>query len=236
MAARTPRTASGARIPDARAPLSRPAAREQMILAAERLFAERGIGAVSLREIGAAASQRNNNAAQYHFGTKRGLVEAIVEHRMRPINERRLALLAEVDAAGRGTELRALVEIFVLPFAAFVAAHGTYWARFLAQASSEPDVDIRAVLDRPEMSGLQEVMRRFDAALRDLPPVVRVHRLELAQTLLVHAGSRWEREGGTARRHGESTELLASDLVDAIVGLLAAPASADTRRVLRRAR
>src|SRR5262249_6285400 len=105
----SPRRASGA------AP--RPDAREQMILAAERLFAERGIGAVSLREIGAAANQRNNGAAQYHFGTKRGLVDAIVEYRMRPINERRLALLDEADAAGRGADLRALVEVLVFPFA-----------------------------------------------------------------------------------------------------------------------
>src|SRR5439155_5960126 len=92
----------------ARPAKARPAAGEQMILAAERLFAERGIGAVSLREIGSAAGQRNNGAAQYHFGTKRGLVDAIVEYRMQPINERRVALLAEIDAAGRGSELRAL--------------------------------------------------------------------------------------------------------------------------------
>src|ERR1051326_9079064 len=88
-----------------------------MILAAERLFAERGIAAVSLREIGAAAGQRNNSAAQYHFGSKQGLVDAVVEHRMGPINERRLALLADLDTSGRGSDLRALVEALVEPFA-----------------------------------------------------------------------------------------------------------------------
>ncbi len=61
--------------------MKRPPAREQMILAAERLIAERGIDAVSLREIGATAGQRNNSAAQYHFGTKEGLVAAIYEYR-----------------------------------------------------------------------------------------------------------------------------------------------------------
>jgi AcrR family transcriptional regulator len=215
---------------------ARPDAREAMILVAERLFAERGIGDVSLREIGAAAGQRNNGAAQYHFGSKRGLVDAIIEHRMQPINEQRLALLGEIDTAGRGAELRALVEVLVLPFAGFVAEHGTYWARFLAQASTEPDADPRVAIGRPEMQGFHEVTRRLERALRALPPAVRRDRLELAFTLLVHAGSRWERTAAERARGRMATALLAANLVDAIVGVLAAPVSDETRRTLRRKR
>jgi AcrR family transcriptional regulator len=232
MAARTPRSASSrpatarssarSAVPPSASP--RRDAREQMILAAERLFAERGIGAVSLREIGAAAGQRNNGAAQYHFGSKRGLVDAIVEYRMRPVNERRLELLAAADAAGRGEDLRALVEVLVLPFAEFVSAPETSWARFLEQAATEPDVDIAAVVQRPAMRGLREVLRRLDAALRDLPPHVRRSRIELAQILLVHAGAGWEREASQAPRgRGMGPAPLALDLVDATVGLLSAP-------------
>jgi len=218
----------------ARPAKTRPAAGEQMILAAERLFAERGIGAVSLREIGAAAGQRNNGAAQYHFGTKRGLIDAIVEYRMRPINERRVALLGEIDAAGRGGELRALVEVLVLPFAAYVAEHGTHWARFLAQASAEPDIALEEVLDRPEMRGLHEVSRRIEAVLRPLPAAVRRYRLELAGTLLVHAGASWERAALRRPARAARTAPLAADLVDAIVGLLLAPASRAAQRPPRR--
>ena len=43
-----------------------------MMLAGEQLFAERGFRGVSLREIGLAAGQRNNSAAQYHFGSRLG--------------------------------------------------------------------------------------------------------------------------------------------------------------------
>ena len=46
---------------------------QRMIVVAERLFAERGIEAVSLREVGAACGLRNNSAAQYHFGSRTGL-------------------------------------------------------------------------------------------------------------------------------------------------------------------
>uniref|UniRef100_UPI0035C6F61D TetR family transcriptional regulator n=5 Tax=Nocardia seriolae TaxID=37332 RepID=UPI0035C6F61D len=48
-------------------------ARERIILAAEQLIAERG-PAVPLRDIAAAAGQRNNSAIQYHFGSRDGLV------------------------------------------------------------------------------------------------------------------------------------------------------------------
>jgi AcrR family transcriptional regulator len=58
-----------------------------MILAAEQPFAENGVDGVSLREIAVAAGQRNNSAAQYHFGTKQGLVEAVFDYQ-RPASAR----------------------------------------------------------------------------------------------------------------------------------------------------
>jgi AcrR family transcriptional regulator len=56
-----------------------PSTKEQIVLAAEGLFAERGIEGVSLRQIGAAAGNGNNSAVQYHFGTKERLVQAVFE-------------------------------------------------------------------------------------------------------------------------------------------------------------
>ena len=57
-------------------------ARGALLDAAERLFAERGIEAVSLRDVCTAAGQRNHSAAQYHFGDRRGVVAAVFERRM----------------------------------------------------------------------------------------------------------------------------------------------------------
>jgi AcrR family transcriptional regulator len=54
-------------------------ARTAMVDAAERLMAERGIAAVSLREVQDAAEQRNKSAAHYHFGSREGLIRAIIE-------------------------------------------------------------------------------------------------------------------------------------------------------------
>jgi AcrR family transcriptional regulator len=48
--------------------------RTRIKVAAQRLFAQRGIDGVSVRDIVAAAGQRNNGSLNYYFRTKEALV------------------------------------------------------------------------------------------------------------------------------------------------------------------
>src|SRR5947209_14121376 len=94
--------------------------REKLVLVAERLFAERGIDAVSLREIGELAGQRNTAAIQYHFGGRDGLMRAIFDYRAHAIGARRNDLMEKAvtsTAPGERERLRQLVEALVLPLA-----------------------------------------------------------------------------------------------------------------------
>ena len=72
-----------------------PSSKEQIVLTAERLFAEHGIDGISLRQIGQAAGNANNSAVQYHFGTKDNLIQAIFEYRLPYLTRRRELLVAE---------------------------------------------------------------------------------------------------------------------------------------------
>ncbi len=63
---------------------------------AERLFEQKGIAAVSLRQIVIAAGQRNLSAAHDHFGSGEGLIHVVVERRMRTIDANRLGYRAMV--------------------------------------------------------------------------------------------------------------------------------------------
>src|SRR6478609_1182246 len=83
--------------------------RIRLIETAEQLFAERGIEAVSLRDVCAAAGQRNHSAAQYHFGSRAGLVRAVFEHRMGVVNARRHAALDATAADDTAAIVAALV-------------------------------------------------------------------------------------------------------------------------------
>ena len=195
-----------------------------MIDAAERLIAEQGIAACSLREVQALAGQRNKSAAQYHFGSHDGLVEAIVETRMAPVNAQRLAMIERLDADGRGHDLRSLVEVLVDPLAdATLGRPGSAYARFLAQVLADPKTS--AVVGRHLQAESFRVARQRLADLLDgVPDELRAVRIERAVGLVIISLAAWEGTPGSPAR--------VADLVDACVAVLRAPLSARTRAAL----
>lgn len=79
--------------------------------AAEKLFADKGFHATSLRDITAGA-EVNLAAVNYHFHSKDSLIDAVVARRIAPINRRRLELL---DNAGPHPSVEQIAEAFVSP-------------------------------------------------------------------------------------------------------------------------
>jgi AcrR family transcriptional regulator len=204
--------------------------REALIDAAERLFGERGINAVSLREVAVAAGQRNNSAVRYQFGSRHGLVDAIFAHRMARIDERRRAMLF---AAGPGPGPRRLLEAFVFPLAESIGHdEGVSWyARFLRQVVFDPGFDAFGPPRMEVTRGLQTVVEKLRAQLKDLPVPIADRRLLQVAQLVVHALADHE----TQMAHGSAvlpTPLLAADLVDCAEAVLTAPVSADTEHEL----
>jgi AcrR family transcriptional regulator len=82
-----------------------------LMRAAEQLFAQQGVDRVSLREIAIAAGQRNVSAATYHFGSKRELIEAILERHTLPIQDGWDPVLAN----GQPPTLQQLIQLLVKP-------------------------------------------------------------------------------------------------------------------------
>ena len=104
-----------------------------MIEVAERLFAERGIDAVSSAEIIEAAGQRNKNAVNYHFGSRDGLVTAIAEYRSASLSTRRSELLDELRTQGRERDALAVCATLVMPLAELLDDPGNNFLGFLAR-------------------------------------------------------------------------------------------------------
>lgn len=211
------------------------ATRHQILVAAERLVGERGIAALSLREAAGTAGARNNSAAQYHFGTKDGLIDAIFELRMGTINEERLARLDAADADGRGDDVAALVEALVVPLVEAMgeAPQSSWYGRFLAEFTADPQATARlADVDRGVMTGLRRVIAGMEAHLHSLPAPIRRQRIDLAIRMTILATAEYERRRDAGRLEAGAPALLAAGLCDAVIGLLDAPVSASTAHLL----
>ena len=83
--------------------------REQILDAAEALFAEHGYAATSLRELTAAAGV-NLAAVNYHFGGKEELAKAVLARRIAPINAERIRRLDASERPDVETIVRAFIE------------------------------------------------------------------------------------------------------------------------------
>ncbi|MFC9993108.1 TetR family transcriptional regulator [Nocardia sp. NPDC127526] len=195
-------------------------ARERIIEAAERLIAERG-QAVPLRDIAAAAGQRNNSAIQYHFGSRDGLIEAVVEHRLATLEVRRLELLAE--QTGSAASVHGLLEALVLPMFELNERYGiNHYARFLEQIHTHPAVTDAANLASEARTSVRVIMQRLGDELTALPPGVRIRRLRTLPTVLFALLADHERAVEAGRV--ESAEMRARmEIIDMLAGVLLAP-------------
>ncbi len=142
--------------------------RSAILAAAERLYADRGFGDVTLRDIVAAANV-NLAAVNYHFGSKDELIAELFVTRSLATNRERLRELkaAEADGGGRApieAILRALVGPPLRGCLGPASARSTA-ARFMIRASIELVPPIRRIKNR-EIDHL----RKFAAAMRRALP------------------------------------------------------------------
>jgi AcrR family transcriptional regulator len=201
--------------------------RSHLIRTAERLFAERGIEVVPLRDIHDAAGQRNASAINYHFGGKEQLVRAIIEDRAGATNARRLELLRSADSAGRGHDVHTLVNALVRPLADEIAA-GTHYAGFLARMITERDLDRPVRLNSdPVWSNTSLAGRRLRTALPDLDHGVLTMRFQLVLDLGIHALATYQSATRRDPRRLPPLDVYVARLVDAMTGLLTAPVHED---------
>jgi AcrR family transcriptional regulator len=142
--------------------------RTAILAAAERLYADRGFGDVTLRDIVAEANV-NLAAVNYHFGSKDELIAELFVTRRLALNRERLRELKAAEDAGGGTaDISDILRALVGP-----TLHGCLGpnnqrstaARFMIRVSIESVPPIRRIRNR-EIDHL----RKFVAAMRHSLP------------------------------------------------------------------
>ncbi len=203
--------------------------RLRLMLAAERLIAELGVG-VSTRDIGLAAGQSNKSAVSYHFGTRHDLALAICRYHDLDIVHRREARLQSLS--GRGSLLDWLGGI-VRPITAHLDALGSpsWYARFLAACVGDPMLREVVFADAIAQQSMKTLFAEVNQRLPDLPPAVFEARGAMTQQLIVSTCAAHERALQTrSATPFSSWHDLAEVTLDALVGLWRAPVRATSAK------
>ncbi|RDH74465.1 TetR/AcrR family transcriptional regulator [Mycolicibacterium moriokaense] len=197
--------------------------RDAILGAAETLFAEHGIAAVSHRQIVAAARQGNSSAVAYHFGTKTDLVRAIEDKHGDHIETLRARTISGMSSS---PGLRDWVACMVLPLSDHLSAIGTpsWYARFAAQVLTDPTYRRIIIKNSFESASLHHVVEEIGRALPDVPEQVLLERSVMMRTMLIYTCAEFERvlaEGNPSP--WPNWPAAAHGLIDGIVALMQGP-------------
>lgn len=163
--------------------------REKLIEAAERLYGERSIDAVSMREITAAAGQKNPNALQYHLGDREGLLQAIVGRHSARISMIRDEYCVRAED-GEWPASEAAARCLVMPIVEYIDTNpaGINFVRIVSQITAlyqnAPEKKQETGIVFPEMPGLR---KQLNLALASMPDSEAQRRVYLGVITAFHS-------------------------------------------------
>lgn len=140
---------------------------------AERLFMEHGYEGTSMRMVTSEAKV-NLAAVNYHFGSKEALMQAVLRRRLAILNQERLRVLDEAEAATGGAPLKPsqIVDGFfgtLLRMAEDESKGGRTFQRLIGRTLTEPAIFIRTFLAEEYADVMDRYKAAFFKALPDVP-------------------------------------------------------------------
>jgi AcrR family transcriptional regulator len=196
--------------------------------AAAQGFAEHGVFNASLIEITRQAGQRNRAALHYHFGSREGVLCAVLEQHVGFLARREGELL-EVALRSPSTDVNSVVEAIVRP-AAELAESG--WrgrsclliiAELAGENPSQLSPKVQAMLDR---TGGNEVYALLATRMAPVSHEVQIERFALITAFILRAVADRARSLGQRARKGRPQldfEAFVQNLVAMVAAAMAAP-------------
>jgi AcrR family transcriptional regulator len=203
--------------------------REHIIDVAERLYGERGVESVSLREIRIAAGQRNASALHFHFGDREGLLLAIVDRHLPQLIAIQRGLYDEMILEGRQRDPRSLVEVLLRPSALYLCRGPSEraWIKLVGELAAKPELEFRTIVDWAADYALAVGTELYELLCEQMPDELAVDRLftvTLSFASICADRARVEDADDTGREH-LALDRWIDNLMDMAHGALFAPVS-----------
>jgi AcrR family transcriptional regulator len=206
-----------------------------LMRAAEKLIAERGMQNVSLRDIVAAAGQKNESALQYHFKNFSGLINTIHAERSAETQTKRAELLDELLLANPTPSLRQICTLMVQPTFELSRTQVDY-RRYVKAFGHELMLSETSPLSLATSHGAggssgKQLASLLKQALPHLDADAYRRRMEAAVRLC--SASMYHQSRQKNAFSNEQGLLFFHSLIDALVGLLSSPVSDETQATIR---
>jgi len=207
--------------------------RNSIKAAARRLFATRGIDGVSVREIAAAADQRNSGAIHYYFRSKEALVSELVVDGAKTINDRRNAMLDELERQRGAVTLRKVVDVLVRSSTELEGDDHTYLRFINWLQMNHRDLFLEA-LDNTWNTGYQRCLEHIRALLQNVPEAILNQRLVFMGLYLNATLSAREAalDAGKGEHEFWNAAYTMDNLIDTVLAMLEGKPSAATGKKL----
>jgi AcrR family transcriptional regulator len=195
------------------------ATRLRLLDEAARVFATRGVYQSTVKEILAAAGQRNASALTYHFGSREGVLRAILRRHGDRLDAERGAL---IDGPVARQSTRDLVGALVVPLGGLLGgADGRNYLRILAQLTER--FPAWHVDDPLTPTHLRRILRELEARAGGRSVAIRRERIVNAIMLLTASMAERARVIDTGTPPALDQVTFLSNLADMIIGGLDAP-------------
>ena len=203
--------------------------RRTLMRAAEKLIADKGLEQVTIREILNEAQQNNTSALQYHYGSLKGLIAAIHAERSNEVRAKRTELMDALLATTDHPDLHQICALMIRPGFELARTRPDFRRYVRASGHQLVLIETSAALMAARQggggaSGL-ELIKLLKRALPHLSEPAFKQRMDLAVRLC--ASTMYAHARGANAFQGKHAEFFIDGLIDALVGLLSAPASED---------
>lgn len=187
--------------------------RERLLDVAEERFARDGVTGVTTRDLVAAADQRNASAVSYHFGSRDGLLAALLARRGAPVDAARGLLRAQLPPTPGPDSVRDLISCLVVPYCELLELpQGRSYLRIVAQLRGRFS-EWRVESDSASTEHLARIIDEIEASIdRDAP--VRRERIVALMVVLTATTAERARHLDESRQPGLDHDGFVSNLID----------------------